>query len=51
MNRHFGKFSKLFPHFAMLSYLSNNHFRDGYIITSLAMTGLSIDPDITYPGG
>jgi hypothetical protein len=33
-----------------LSWLSNNHLRDGSIIASRVMTGLFVEPDLTYPG-
>jgi hypothetical protein len=34
-----------------LSCLSNNYLRDGSIIASRVMTGLFVEPDLTYPGG
>ena len=34
-----------------LSCMSNNHLRDGYVNASRVMSGLFVDPDLTYPGG
>jgi hypothetical protein len=32
-----------------LSWLSNNHLRDVSIIALRVMTGLFVEPDLTYP--
>jgi hypothetical protein len=51
MNRHLESLKNDSHIYEKLGCLRNNHLIDGFVSTSLMMTGLSIGLDIEYPGG